>query len=136
MFPAEITYNEFQNIYKLIYLLGTMEIPPVQEQLENGYYTRTTTLAAGHVAIGMIWKVPHIFQLLQGKAYIVQGNMRMLVEAPFIINCSGGVQRMMIAHTDCVLATVVATAALTCEEAIASCATKSLKRLQADRRIQ
>lgn len=92
-------------------------IIPIEDSIVDGVYTRIAYANAGSVVVGCTHKKGGTAILLSGTIRQIDGDDKYEISAPRIFNTQAGTQRIALAVTDCVYATIHSVEAITTEDA-------------------
>lgn len=92
-------------------------IIPVEHSIIDGLYTRIAYAKEGCVIVGCEHNKGGTAVLLSGSIAQIDGEIKYKIDAPKIFNTSAGTQRIAMALTDCVYATMHSVTSKTVEDA-------------------
>lgn len=102
----------------------------IRHQFSGGMYARSMLAPAGSLIVGEIYKKAHYVVLAFGKVTVVTESRTEHFKGPGMWASPVGTKRVILVYADTIWTTVVATDALTPEEAMADVTVKSFEDLE------
>lgn len=78
---------------------------PVKHHFSKGVYTREFFMPKDTLVVGKIHRHDHMLMLLQGEAIVADTDGVKHMKAPYVGESKAGIQRAVLAKTDCVFVT-------------------------------